>query len=84
MGLVVFRGPFERLHLTGPANGLGALAITVAVALDTPAKEGGVKALLVAGVMLVASPVLTHAVARTAVLRERAPEKPEEVPEVEP
>ena len=27
VGLVVFRGPFERLHLTGPANGLGALAI---------------------------------------------------------
>jgi multicomponent Na+:H+ antiporter subunit G len=84
LGMLVFRGPFERLHLLGPANGVGALAIVVAVALDTPAKGGGVKALVVGAVMLVTSPVLTHAVARAMTLRERAPDKPEDVPEVEP
>lgn len=84
LGMLVFRGPFERLHLLGPANGVGALAIVVAVALDTPAKGGGVKALLIGAVMLVTGPVLTHAVARAATLHERAPEKPGDVPEVEP
>ncbi len=84
LGMLVFRGPFERLHLLGPANGLGALAIVVAVALDTPAKEGGVKALLVGFVMLVMGPVLSHAVARAATQRERASGKPSDVPGVEP
>ena len=84
LGLLVFRGPFERLHLQGPSGGLGALAIAVAVALDTPLKEGGVKALLVGGVLLVTGPVLTHAISRAAMLRERSPRKPEDVPEVEP
>lgn len=84
LGMLVFRGPFERLHLLGPANGVGALAVVLAVALDTPAKGGGVKALVVGAVLLVTSPVLSHAVARAATLRERAPEKPEAVPEGEP
>jgi multicomponent Na+:H+ antiporter subunit G len=83
LGMLVFRGPFERLHLLGPANGLGALAIAVAVAVDTPLAEGGVKALLVGGVLLVMGPVLTHAVARAATSREHAPEKPVDFPESE-
>ncbi|ATB29670.1 cation:proton antiporter [Melittangium boletus] len=83
-GLLVLRGPFERLHLLGPANGLGALAIVVAVALDTPAKEGGVKALLVGGVLVLLSPVLTHAVGRAAVLHERSSRSSPDDPGVEP
>lgn len=83
LGLLVFRDVFERLHLVGPANGVGALAIAVAVAVDTPAGDGGVKALLVGGVLLVTGPIITHAVGRALTLRERAPEKPVDFPESE-
>ncbi|MGZ3457473.1 MAG: cation:proton antiporter [Archangium sp.] len=84
LGLLVLRGPFERLHLLGPSSGLGAVALGVAVALDTQATQGGLKALLVMLVLLVTGPVLTHAIGRAATLRERAPRKPEDLPEVEP
>lgn len=84
LGLWVLRGPFERLHVLGPANGLGAVALAVAVALDTPAKDGGVKALLIGAVLVVMGPVLNHAVGRAAVLRERSPRPPTGTPEVEP
>jgi multicomponent Na+:H+ antiporter subunit G len=84
LGLWVLRGPFERLHVLGPANGLGTVALVAAVALDTPAKDGGVKALLIGAVLAVTGPVLNHAVGRAAVLRERAPRRAADAPEVEP
>ena len=71
IGVLVMRGVYDRLHYTGPA-GFGAVLISAAVVV----REGllsqiGVKAVLVAAVLLVVSPVLVHATARAARLRER-------------
>jgi monovalent cation/proton antiporter MnhG/PhaG subunit len=70
-GVLVMRGVYDRLHYTGPA-GFGAVLISAAVVV----REGllsqiGVKAILIAAVLLVVSPVLVHATARAARLRER-------------
>lgn len=73
LGLLVFRTVFDRLHLLGPASTLGALCIGGAVALDTPLLEGGLKALLVAVILLATGPVLNHALGRAATLAERTP-----------
>jgi multicomponent Na+:H+ antiporter subunit G len=73
LGLLVFRSVFDRLHLLGPAGTLGALCITGAVALDTPLVDGGLKALLVAVILMATGPMLSHALGRAATLTERAP-----------
>ncbi|HZY56724.1 MAG TPA: monovalent cation/H(+) antiporter subunit G [Rubrobacteraceae bacterium] len=71
LGGLVMRGVYDRLHYTGPAS-FGAVLIAAAVVI----REGllsqiGAKAVLIAVVLLVVSPVLVHATARAARLRER-------------
>ncbi len=70
LGVVVMRGPLDRLHYTAPAS-VGALLIAGAIL----AREGfsliANKALLVAAFFLVTTPVLAHITARAARLRER-------------
>ncbi len=70
LGVVIMRGPLDRLHYTGPSS-LGALLIALAIV----AREGfsliANKALLVAAFFLVTAPVLVHVTARAARLRER-------------
>ncbi len=70
LGVVVMRGPLDRLHYTGPSS-VGALLIAVAIV----AREGfsviANKGLLVAAFFLLTTPVLAHVTARAARLRER-------------
>jgi monovalent cation/proton antiporter MnhG/PhaG subunit len=71
IGVLVMRGVYDRLHYTGPAS-FGAVLIAAAIVI----REGllsqiGVKAILIAAILLVVSPALVHATARTARLRER-------------
>ena len=71
IGVLAMRGVYDRLHYTGPAS-FGAVLIAAAIVV----REGllsqiGVKAILIAAVLLVVSPVLVHATARAARLRER-------------
>jgi len=71
IGVLAMRGVYDRLHYTGPAS-FGAVLIAAAIVV----REGllsqiGVKAILIAAVLLVVSPVLLHATARAARLRER-------------
>jgi monovalent cation/proton antiporter MnhG/PhaG subunit len=83
IGVLVMRGVYDRLHYTGPVS-FGAVLISAAIVV----REGllsqiGVKAILIAAVLLVVSPVLVHATARAARLRERGDLKaqPREVEE---
>ena len=70
LGVLVMRGVYDRLHYTGPAS-FGAALIAVAIVI----REGllsqiGTKAVLIALVLLIVSPVLVHVTARSARLRE--------------
>ncbi len=70
LGVVVMRGPYDRLHYAGAAS-FGAVLIAAAVLAQEGFSLVGNKALLLAAFLLVSSPVLVHATGRAARIRER-------------
>jgi multicomponent Na+:H+ antiporter subunit G len=85
LGVLLMRGPYDRLHYTSPAS-LGAAAISAAVVVRESFSLVGNKALLLAAFFLVASPVVVHVTARAARFAERGDWAPEagEFPVEEP
>ena len=69
-GVLVMRGTYDRLHYTDTA-GFGAVLFATAVVVREGFSEISVKAVLLAAVFLILSPVLAHVVGRAARLRER-------------
>jgi multicomponent Na+:H+ antiporter subunit G len=70
IGLIAVRNAFDRLHYLGPASSVGPLAIAAAVLIEESFTQAGVKSLLVALLLLLTSPVLTHATARAMRIHE--------------
>src|ERR687884_1039782 len=71
LGGFVMRGVYDRLHYTGPAS-FGAVLIAAAVVVrEGLSQQLSVKAILIAAVLLVVSPILVHVTGRAARLRER-------------
>jgi multicomponent Na+:H+ antiporter subunit G len=66
VGMLVAKDVFDRLHFLGPACTLGPLFIAAAIVVREGLSLSGNKALIVAVVIIVTSPVLTHATARSA------------------
>jgi monovalent cation/proton antiporter MnhG/PhaG subunit len=71
LGVAVARTMEDRLHYTGPATTLGALLICGAILVNESFSQGGIKAIIVAVVLVLANPVLVHVTARAARVRER-------------
>jgi multicomponent Na+:H+ antiporter subunit G len=86
LGVLVAADVYDRLHFIGPASIFGPFALALAVVLDEgPLSHAGLKSMLVALLLLGLSPVLVHATARAAFVRERGrlgplPARPEERP----
>jgi monovalent cation/proton antiporter MnhG/PhaG subunit len=70
LGLLATRDPYDQLHFTGPATVIAPVAIAAAVLVEEPFSSAGIKSVLVALVMLGTGPVLVHATARAAWVRE--------------
>jgi multicomponent Na+:H+ antiporter subunit G len=70
VGVLAMRDAYDRLHYTAPATTIAPVAIAAAVVLEERLSAAGIKALLVALVLLVTNPVLTHATARAARIRQ--------------
>lgn len=70
VGVLVMRDAYDKLHYTAPATTVGSLAIAAAVVVQESLSQAGVKALLVFVALLVTNPVLTHATARAARVRQ--------------
>ena len=70
LGLVASRNPYDQLHFTGPATVIGPVAIAAAVLVEEPLSSAGIKAVLVALIMVATGPILLHATARAARIRE--------------
>jgi monovalent cation/proton antiporter MnhG/PhaG subunit len=70
LGVLLMRDPYDRLHYTGPASALAPVLIAAAVVVEERLSAAGVKALLVALVLVTINPVLGHATARAARIRE--------------
>jgi len=69
LGVLVMRGTYDRLHYTDTA-GFGAVLCAAAVVVREGFSEISVKAVLLAVIFLVFSPVLAHVVGHAARLRE--------------
>jgi multisubunit Na+/H+ antiporter MnhG subunit len=70
LGIATMRGLYARLHYLGPVSTIGSLALAVAVVAQEGLSVRGIKALLVAAVLVIFAPVVTHATARAARIRE--------------
>jgi monovalent cation/proton antiporter MnhG/PhaG subunit len=70
IGVLVMRDAYDRLHYTAPATTIAPLAIAAAIVVEERLSAAGIKALLVALALLVTNPVLTHATARAARIRQ--------------
>jgi monovalent cation/proton antiporter MnhG/PhaG subunit len=71
VGVLVMDDAFDKLHYLGPAAIVGPLSIAVAVVIRESFSQAGIKALLTAALLIVASPVLAHATARALYIRQR-------------
>jgi monovalent cation/proton antiporter MnhG/PhaG subunit len=69
-GVVVMRDAFDRLHYAAAATTFGPFLVVAAILVGGSAGESTVKALIVAVVLVVGNPVLTHATGRAARLRD--------------
>ena len=70
LGVLVMRDAYDRLHYTTPAAVVAPAAIAAAVVLEERFSAAGIKAVLVALVLVVTNPVLSHATARAARIRQ--------------
>jgi multicomponent Na+:H+ antiporter subunit G len=70
LGVLAMRNVYDRLHYVGSA-GVGAALVAVAVTVRESFSLIGNKTLLIALFLLVSGPVLVHATARAARVRER-------------
>jgi multicomponent Na+:H+ antiporter subunit G len=70
IGLLATRSPYDQLHFTGPATVIAPVAVAAAVLVEEPLSSAGIKAVLVALFMIATGPVLIHATARAARIRE--------------
>jgi monovalent cation/proton antiporter MnhG/PhaG subunit len=70
VGLLAARDPYDQLHFTGPATVIGPIAIAAAVLVEEPLSSAGIKAVLVAMIMVATGPILLQATARAARIRE--------------
>jgi monovalent cation/proton antiporter MnhG/PhaG subunit len=70
LGVLVMREALDRLHYTAPASTVAPVLIAVAVLVEEPLSSAGIKAVMVAVLIVVTTPALTHATARAARIRE--------------
>jgi multicomponent Na+:H+ antiporter subunit G len=69
IGFFVVKDVFDRLHYLSPACTAGPIFITAAIVVREGFSVSGNKAILVALLIVVTGPVLTHATARAARVR---------------
>jgi monovalent cation/proton antiporter MnhG/PhaG subunit len=71
LGLLATRDAYDQLHFTGPATVIAPVAVAAAVLVEEPLSSAGIKSVLIALIMLGTGPVLIHATARAARIRDR-------------
>jgi len=71
-GMAVLDDPLDRLHLTTPAAMLGSTGICAAVVVRVGFSASGLAAIGVAVILIIANPLVGHAVARAIAIRRGA------------
>ena len=70
LGVLLSRDVYERLHYLAPAATIGVVCVAGAIVLRDGLDQAAVKALLTAAVLFIVNPILTHATARAARVRQ--------------
>lgn len=86
LGLLFSRNLYDRIHYLAPGSLLGSTAFVAAVLVHEGLSQSGAKAILIAILLLVSNPVLSHATARAGRIRRHQavmPKPGEDVPFVE-
>lgn len=65
-------GAYAKLHYQGPASTLGAALIAIAVIVHDGFAQESVKAVILALILMISSPIISHATARAAKIRSEA------------
>jgi multicomponent Na+:H+ antiporter subunit G len=80
VGLLFSRDLYNQIHYLAPGSIFGSLAFTAAAVLHEGFSQSGSKAILIAIILLVSNPVLSHATARAGRIRrnQQVPPKPHE------
>lgn len=71
IGMMLLRDPLDRLHLVTPASTIGVIATCASVVVRQGVNPSGTAAVLIAVVIPLASPFVSHATARSIVIRRR-------------
>ena len=70
VGVLLMPHVFDRLHYLAPASSVGAPLLAGAVVAEEALNHRGIVTVLTASVLMLLSPVLTHAIARAARIRQ--------------
>jgi multicomponent Na+:H+ antiporter subunit G len=70
-GVLISRNVYQRLHYLGPASTIGVAATAAAIVAQEGWDQAGIKAVVVAGLLLVVNPILSHATARATRVHQR-------------
>ncbi|MGH9642460.1 MAG: cation:proton antiporter [Terriglobales bacterium] len=82
-GLLLARDVYDQVHYLAPGTLVGSLAIALAVLLHEGFSQAGVKAVLIAILLTISNPILSHATARAHRIRRKhqlPPETGENIP----
>lgn len=71
IGLIVCDDLYEQIHFLAPASLLGAIAIPAAVVVNDGFSQMGTKAILIAILLFISNPILSHATARAGCVRRK-------------
>ena len=71
IGILVCRDVFDQIHYLAPGSLVGSVAISAAVLLHGGFSQAGSKSVLIAILLLLSNPVLSHATARAARIRRK-------------
>lgn len=83
LGVLVCRDVFDQIHYLAPGSLVGSIAICAAVLLHGGFSQAGSKSILIALLLLLSNPVLSHATARAARIRRKQqllPQSDEHIP----
>jgi multicomponent Na+:H+ antiporter subunit G len=83
IGLLLSGDLYDQIHFLAPGSLIGVIAIPAAVLLHDGFSQAGVKAILIAILLFVSNPVLSHTTARAGRVRRKrqlAPAADEQIP----
>ncbi len=69
IGILFFHDAYDQIHFLTPGSVIGAMALPAAILVKEGFSQLGAKGLAIALLLVLANPVLTHAIARAARVR---------------